>query len=72
MKIFRFVLDLVSIIALGVVDITFIISMLIGYHISRPIDVIGMICACIIITYTIILLGKDVSNILELRNEDNK
>ena len=72
MKIFRFVLDLVSIILLGIVDIVLVIGILIGYEKTYLVNGLALIVICVVIAYAIILLGKDISNILDLKNEDNK
>ena len=72
MKIFRFILDLISIILFGIVDILYCISILISETITIKNGVI-LFASGIIVTYVIILLGKDISNILQLGNdEDNE
>ena len=72
MKVFRFILDIVSIILFGIVDILYCISILISETITIKNGVI-LFALGIIVTYVIILLGKDISNILQLGNdEDNE
>ena len=72
MKIFRFILDLISIILFGIVDILYCISILISETITIKNGVI-LFALGIIVTHVIILLGKDIANILQLGNdEDNE
>ena len=71
MKIFRFILDLISIILFGIVDIIYCISVLIGCQSITFSAGLIMFASGIIVTYVIILLGKDIANILQLGNEDD-
>ena len=73
MKIFRFILDIISIIIFGILDIIYCISVLIGCQSITFSAGLIMFASGIIVTYVIILLGKDISNILDLGNhEDNE
>ena len=68
MKVVRFILDLVSIIAFGIMDVLYCIVVLIGYENITFMNGLGVFALGVILTYAIILLGKDIGNILDLKN----
>lgn len=68
MKVVRFILDLVSIITFGIMDVLYCIVVLIGYENITFMNGLGVFALGVILTYAIILLGKDIGNILDLKN----
>ena len=68
MKIIRFILDLISIIAFGIMDIVYCISVLVDCNELTFMNGLGVFALGIVLTYVIILLGKDIANILDLNN----
>ena len=68
MKIIRFILDLISIIAFGIMDIVYCISVLVGCGELTFMNGLGVFALGVVLTYAIILLGRDIANILDLNN----
>ena len=69
MKIIRFILDLVSIIVFGIMDVLYCIVVLIDYENITFMNGLGVFALGILLTYAIILLGKDIASILDLNND---
>lgn len=68
MKVIRFILDLISIIVFGIMDVLYCIVVLIGYENITFMNGLGVFASGILLTYVIILLGKDIASILDLKN----
>lgn len=68
MMIIRFILDLVSIIVFGIMDVLYCIVVLIDYENITFMNGLGVFALGILLTYVIILLGKDIARILDSIN----
>lgn len=66
--IIRFILDLVSIIVFGIMDVLYCIVVLIDYENITFMNGLGVFALGILVTYVIILLGKDIARILDSIN----
>lgn len=69
-KIMRFILDIISIFALGIITIVDIINLLTSFDELNEYYKGGSFISIIILSYVIFVLGKDVGKILELDNKE--